>query len=93
MKDQLPEYMQVCYQALLDLYSEFEAEMSKEGRSESMFYVKEAVGLCCKLHYALRMLFLLVNLCSCQFGHFKLANATVFDDDFADKETSKSLPG
>ena len=71
MKDQLPEYMQVCYQTLLDLYSEFEAEMMKEGRSESAVYVKEAVGLYCKT-FALRMLILLVNLCSCQLRHCKL---------------------
>ncbi|KAJ9671957.1 hypothetical protein PVL29_025551 [Vitis rotundifolia] len=41
--DQLPEYMRVCYQALLDVYSEIEEEMAKEGRSYRVYYAKEAM--------------------------------------------------
>ncbi|RVW37342.1 (-)-germacrene D synthase [Vitis vinifera] len=40
--DQLPEYMRVCYQALLYVYSEIEEEMAKEGRSYRLYYAKEA---------------------------------------------------
>ncbi|RVW37312.1 (-)-germacrene D synthase [Vitis vinifera] len=43
--DQLPEYMRVCYRALLDVYSEIEEEMAKEGRSYRFYYAKEAVRL------------------------------------------------
>nr|CAN60658.1 hypothetical protein VITISV_029939 [Vitis vinifera] len=43
--DQLPEYMRVCYRALLDVYSEIEEEMAKEGRSYRLYYAKEAVRL------------------------------------------------
>ncbi|RVW94769.1 (-)-germacrene D synthase [Vitis vinifera] len=45
--DQLPEYMRVCYRALLDVYSEIEEEMAKEGRSYRLYYAKEAVRLVC----------------------------------------------
>ncbi|KAJ9671956.1 hypothetical protein PVL29_025550 [Vitis rotundifolia] len=41
--DQLPEYMRVCYRALLDVYSEIEEEMAKEGRSYRFYYAKEAM--------------------------------------------------
>ncbi|XP_034678278.1 LOW QUALITY PROTEIN: (-)-germacrene D synthase-like [Vitis riparia] len=41
--DQLPEYMRVCYQALLYVYSEIEEEMAKEGRSYRLYYAKEAM--------------------------------------------------
>ncbi|KAJ9671958.1 hypothetical protein PVL29_025552 [Vitis rotundifolia] len=41
--DQLPEYMRVCYQALLYVYSEIEEEMAKEGRSYQLYYAKEAM--------------------------------------------------
>ncbi|KAL1802473.1 hypothetical protein DCAR_0934040 [Daucus carota subsp. sativus] len=41
--DQLPEYMRHCYQALLDVFSEAEEEMVKEGRPTYGFgYAKEA---------------------------------------------------
>ncbi|KAF8391450.1 hypothetical protein HHK36_023755 [Tetracentron sinense] len=39
--DQLPEYMKVCYRALLDVYDEMEEEMTKEGRSYRVYYAKE----------------------------------------------------
>nr|AEP17005.1 (E)-beta-caryophyllene synthase [Vitis vinifera] len=41
--DQLPEYMRVCYQALLYVYSEIEEEMAREGRSYRLYYAKEAM--------------------------------------------------
>ena len=37
--------MRVCYRALLDVYSEIEEEMAKEGRSYRFYYAKEAVRL------------------------------------------------
>ncbi|KAF2308720.1 hypothetical protein GH714_013958 [Hevea brasiliensis] len=42
MKDELPEYMKEIYQALLGVYSSYEQEMAKEGRSDCIFHVKEA---------------------------------------------------
>ncbi|XP_057968279.1 (-)-germacrene D synthase-like [Malania oleifera] len=41
--DQLPEYMKVYYQALLDVYIEIKEEMIKEERLYRMYYVKEAM--------------------------------------------------
>ncbi|KAJ9135131.1 hypothetical protein P3X46_032345 [Hevea brasiliensis] len=43
MKDELPEYMKEIYQALLGVYSSYEQEMAKEGRSDCIFHVKEAM--------------------------------------------------
>ncbi|KDP31579.1 hypothetical protein JCGZ_14804 [Jatropha curcas] len=43
MKDQLPDYMKVYFQALLDFYSEIEEETTKEGRSFCVHYAKEAM--------------------------------------------------
>ncbi|KAF3453552.1 hypothetical protein FNV43_RR03992 [Rhamnella rubrinervis] len=43
MLDQLPEYMQVCYKALLDVYSEIEAEMTKQRKSYRTDYAKQAM--------------------------------------------------
>ncbi|KDP31568.1 hypothetical protein JCGZ_14793 [Jatropha curcas] len=43
MKDQLPDYMKVYFEALLDFYSEIEEETTKEGRSFCIHYAKEAV--------------------------------------------------
>ncbi|XP_048134953.1 (-)-germacrene D synthase-like isoform X2 [Rhodamnia argentea] len=40
-KDGLPEYMQVCYQILLDLYDEFGYELTRKGQSYHLFYAKE----------------------------------------------------
>ncbi|KAF8042057.1 hypothetical protein BT93_A0605 [Corymbia citriodora subsp. variegata] len=40
-KDGLPEYMQVCYQTLLDLYDEIGCEVTRKGRSYCLFYAKE----------------------------------------------------
>uniref|UniRef100_A0A5B7ATX3 Terpene synthase metal-binding domain-containing protein n=1 Tax=Davidia involucrata TaxID=16924 RepID=A0A5B7ATX3_DAVIN len=41
--DQLPEYMKLCYEALLDVYEEIEEEMAKQGNSYRVHYAKEAV--------------------------------------------------
>nr|UZT70947.1 terpene synthase 2 [Paeonia delavayi] len=40
---QLPEYMQICYQALLDVYNEIEESMNEQGRSYRLYYAKEAM--------------------------------------------------
>nr|WBW04474.1 terpene synthase [Ficus esquiroliana] len=42
--DQLPEYMKVCYKALLDVYSEIEEKLSSEdGKLYRLDYAKEAM--------------------------------------------------
>ena len=40
----MPEYMQVCYKALLDIYDEIGMEMAEKGTLYRLFYAKEAVG-------------------------------------------------
>ncbi|KAG5546366.1 hypothetical protein RHGRI_018519 [Rhododendron griersonianum] len=42
--DQLPEYMKLCYQALLDVYNMIDEEMAKEGRSYRVNYAKSAMN-------------------------------------------------
>ncbi|XP_055816519.1 vetispiradiene synthase 1-like [Solanum dulcamara] len=39
--DRLPDYMKISYKALLDLYNNYEAELSKDGRSDVVHYAKE----------------------------------------------------
>ncbi|EEF38721.1 (+)-delta-cadinene synthase isozyme A, putative [Ricinus communis] len=41
--DQLPEYMKVCYKALLNVYEEIERALSEQGRSYRLHYAKEAM--------------------------------------------------
>ncbi|KAM5585786.1 (-)-alpha-pinene synthase [Rosa sericea] len=41
--DDLPDYMQIFYSALLNVVSEIEEEMAKEGRSYRVYYVKESL--------------------------------------------------
>ncbi|CAK9136862.1 unnamed protein product [Ilex paraguariensis] len=41
--DQLPEYMRLCYCALLDVYSEMEKEMAEKGKTYCVNYAKEAM--------------------------------------------------
>ncbi|CAK9134282.1 unnamed protein product [Ilex paraguariensis] len=41
--DQLPEYMRLCYRALLDVYSEMEKEMAKQDKTYCVNYAKEAM--------------------------------------------------
>ncbi|KAG5546354.1 hypothetical protein RHGRI_018511 [Rhododendron griersonianum] len=43
--DQLPAYMKLFYQALLDVYNEIDDEMAKEGKSYATEYAKSAVSL------------------------------------------------
>nr|BAJ46125.1 sesquiterpene synthase [Toona sinensis] len=43
--DLLPEYMQIFYEALLDLYNEIEKEIAKEGWSYRVHYAKEAMKI------------------------------------------------
>ncbi|KAJ0101809.1 hypothetical protein Patl1_04419 [Pistacia atlantica] len=43
--DQLPGYMKLCYQALLDVYSETEKDMADQGRLYSLHFAKEAFPL------------------------------------------------
>lgn len=42
--DQLPKYMKVCYQALLDVYTEIEEKLGKEGKLYRIHYAREAVS-------------------------------------------------
>ncbi|KAM3301973.1 hypothetical protein P3S67_016475 [Capsicum chacoense] len=39
--DSLPDYMKISYKALLDLYKDYEKEMSRDGRSHVVYYAKE----------------------------------------------------
>ncbi|XP_060199548.1 vetispiradiene synthase 3-like [Lycium barbarum] len=39
--DRLPDYMQISYKALLDLYEDYEKELSSDGRSHVVYYAKE----------------------------------------------------
>ncbi|KAJ0102229.1 hypothetical protein Patl1_04446 [Pistacia atlantica] len=41
--DQLPGYMKLCYQALLDVYSETEKDMADQGRLYLLHFAKEAM--------------------------------------------------
>ncbi|KAJ9671618.1 hypothetical protein PVL29_025364 [Vitis rotundifolia] len=41
--DQLPDYMKVCYQALLDVYEEMQEEMTKQGKLYRVHYAKAAL--------------------------------------------------
>ncbi|RVW79396.1 (-)-germacrene D synthase [Vitis vinifera] len=41
--DQLPDYMKVCYQALLDVYEEMEEEMTKQGKLYRVHYAQAAL--------------------------------------------------
>jgi hypothetical protein len=42
--DQLPEYMKVCYSALLDIYNEMDKKIG-EGRSYRVKYARAAVSI------------------------------------------------
>ncbi|KAL3730995.1 hypothetical protein ACJRO7_027941 [Eucalyptus globulus] len=42
-KDGLPEYMQVCYKTLLDLYDEIGYEVTRKGQSYCLFYAKDVM--------------------------------------------------
>ncbi|GLU07978.1 hypothetical protein SLE2022_249140 [Rubroshorea leprosula] len=49
--DQLPEYMKLFYQALLDIYSEMEEEVAKEGRSYVVQHAKESFKRAAKAYF------------------------------------------
>ncbi|XP_050376031.1 (-)-germacrene D synthase-like isoform X2 [Argentina anserina] len=48
--DPLPEYMNVCYQAMMDVYTEFEETLAKEGNLYRMQYAREAMKLLTKAY-------------------------------------------
>ncbi|ONI13021.1 hypothetical protein PRUPE_4G198000 [Prunus persica] len=50
--DELPDYMQVFYRTLLNVYDEIEEEMVKEGRSYRVYYAKEAVKAQARNYFA-----------------------------------------
>ena len=41
----LPEYMKICYQALLDVYTEMEDKLANEGNLYAIHYARESVSL------------------------------------------------
>lgn len=43
--DRLQQYMKVCYQAMLDLYTEMEEKLRNEGNLYRIYYAREAVSL------------------------------------------------
>ncbi|GLT42239.1 hypothetical protein SLA2020_162520 [Shorea laevis] len=49
--DQLPEYMKLFYQALLDIYSEMEEEVAKEGRSYVVQHAEESFKRVAKAYF------------------------------------------
>uniref|UniRef100_A0A2N9GC24 Terpene synthase N-terminal domain-containing protein n=1 Tax=Fagus sylvatica TaxID=28930 RepID=A0A2N9GC24_FAGSY len=49
--DHLPEYMQICYRALLDVFEAVEEELGKQGRSSRVSYAKEAMKLLVRAYF------------------------------------------
>ncbi|GLT69693.1 hypothetical protein SLA2020_418240 [Shorea laevis] len=49
--NQLPEYMKLIYQVLLNVYSEMEVEVAKEGRSYTVDYAKEFMKRVMKAYF------------------------------------------
>ncbi|PKI61662.1 hypothetical protein CRG98_017886 [Punica granatum] len=49
--DELPGYMQVCYPALLDVYSGLEDMLAEQGRSYYLYYMKEAMKIMVQLYF------------------------------------------
>ncbi|KAL6202272.1 hypothetical protein ACLB2K_025980 [Fragaria x ananassa] len=43
--DPLPEYMKLCYQALLDLYTEIEEKLLDEGNSYAIYHARESMKI------------------------------------------------
>lgn len=43
--DSLPDYMKIIYEAVLNSYTEIEAELAKEGNSYRIAYLVEGVSL------------------------------------------------
>ncbi|XP_027355362.1 (-)-germacrene D synthase-like [Abrus precatorius] len=50
--DFLPEYMKICYQALLDIFKEIEQEMDKEGRAFCVIYVRNEIKRLIQAYFA-----------------------------------------
>ncbi|XP_071902768.1 (-)-germacrene D synthase-like [Coffea arabica] len=48
---QLPDYMKICYQTLLDVFAEIEQEMAKKGRSYQSYYTKEAMKMLVRAYF------------------------------------------
>ncbi|GAB2261618.1 hypothetical protein Droror1_Dr00002615 [Drosera rotundifolia] len=48
--DEIPKYMKVGYQPLLDIFEEFKMELAKEGRSHYVQYAKEEVKAMCQAY-------------------------------------------
>ncbi|KAJ4700857.1 Sesquiterpene synthase [Melia azedarach] len=48
---QLPEYMKLCYQALLDVYSEAEKDLAYQGKLYRLYYAKEAMKTIVKNYF------------------------------------------
>jgi len=44
--DRLPDYMKISYKAILDLYTDYEKELSSAGRSHIVCHAIERVCLC-----------------------------------------------
>lgn len=49
--ERLPEYIKPIYSALLNLYEEFDEELSKEARSYAIYYAKEALKELVRAYY------------------------------------------
>ncbi|XP_008232170.1 PREDICTED: (-)-germacrene D synthase-like [Prunus mume] len=49
--DHLPEYMKVCYQALLDVYVEIEENLANEGNLYSIHYAREAMKVLVRAYF------------------------------------------
>ncbi|XP_027169611.1 (-)-germacrene D synthase-like [Coffea eugenioides] len=49
---QLPDYMKICYQTLLDVFEEIEQAMVKTGRSYQSYYAKEAMKMLIRAYFA-----------------------------------------
>ncbi|KAI5333387.1 hypothetical protein L3X38_023518 [Prunus dulcis] len=50
--DELPDYMQIYYQTLLNLFNEVEDEMVKQGNSYRIYHAKEAAKASCRAYFA-----------------------------------------
>ncbi|XP_048328094.2 (-)-germacrene D synthase-like isoform X1 [Ziziphus jujuba] len=51
-KDVLPDYMKMIYQEILDIYSQFEEHIDKEGRSYGLAYAKQAMRELVQAYFA-----------------------------------------
>ncbi|VVA37655.1 PREDICTED: (-)-germacrene D synthase, partial [Prunus dulcis] len=49
--DELPDYMQIFYQTLLNLFNEIEEEMVKKGNSYRVYYAKEALKAVARAYF------------------------------------------